>query len=53
MLESVIYARDHFLHLSSQNDDITPDQTESIVIFPSHAYLVCYFLFDFSLNLII
>jgi hypothetical protein len=45
MLESVIYARDHFLHLSSKNDDITPDQNESIVIFPSHAYLVCY-LFD-------
>ena len=42
MLESVIYARDHFLHLPSPNDDITPDPSESIIIFPSHAYLVCY-----------
>ena len=41
MLESVIYARDHFLNLSSRNDDIS-DPNESIVIFPSHAYLVCY-----------
>ena len=41
MLESVIYARDHFLRILSENDDITSDQNESIVIFPSHAYLVC------------
>ncbi|CAF2070854.1 unnamed protein product [Rotaria magnacalcarata] len=41
MLESVIYARDHFLNLPTRNDDITPDQNESIVIFPSHAYLYC------------
>lgn len=41
MLESVIYARDHFLHIASEQDDLTPDQNESIVIFPSHAYLVC------------
>ncbi|CAF0812862.1 unnamed protein product [Adineta steineri] len=41
MLESVIYARNHFLSLPSQNDDITPDQNESIIIFPSHAYLYC------------
>ncbi|CAF3973029.1 unnamed protein product [Rotaria sordida] len=41
MLESVIYARDHFLKLSSGNDDITSDQNESIIIFPSHAYLYC------------
>ncbi|CAF0728862.1 unnamed protein product [Rotaria sp. Silwood1] len=41
MLESVIYARDHFLNLSSRNNDITPEQNESIVIFPSHAYLYC------------
>lgn len=34
MLESVIYARDHFLKKSEQDD--------SINIFPSHAYLVCY-----------
>lgn len=39
MLESVIYARDHFLRSSLQNDDIS-DQNESIMIFPSHAYLV-------------
>lgn len=42
MLESVIYARDHFLNVLLSNDDITPDQNESIFIFPSHAYLVCY-----------
>ena len=42
MLESVIYARDHFLHIASEQDDLTPDQNESIVIFPSHAYLVCW-----------
>ena len=42
MLESVIYARDKFLSLPTRNDDNTPDQNESIVIFPSHAYLVCY-----------
>ncbi|CAF0731587.1 unnamed protein product [Adineta steineri] len=41
MLESVIYARDHFLHSSLQNDDNTPEPSESIVIFPSHAYLYC------------
>ncbi|CAF0850936.1 unnamed protein product [Rotaria sp. Silwood1] len=41
MLESVIYARDHFLHTSLQNDDNTSEQNESIVIFPSHAYLYC------------
>ena len=35
MLESVIYARDHFLHPT--------DDSESIHIFPSHAYLVCLF----------
>ena len=40
MLESVIFARDRFLRLPSPNDDNTPDQTESIVLFPSHAYLV-------------
>ena len=40
MLESVIYARDHFLRLPSPNDDNTPDQMESIALFPSHAYLV-------------
>ena len=45
MLESVIYARDHFLHIASEQDDLTPDQNESIVIFPSHAYLVCWRLF--------
>ncbi len=33
MLESVIYARDHFLR-SSESD-------ASTLIFPSHAYLVC------------
>ncbi|CAF3677628.1 unnamed protein product [Rotaria socialis] len=41
MLESVIYARDHFLRSSVQNDDNTSEQNESIVIFPSHAYLYC------------
>ncbi|UJR25455.1 hypothetical protein I4U23_006802 [Adineta vaga] len=41
ILESVIYARDKFLSLSSRNDDTTPDQNESIIIFPSHAYLYC------------
>ncbi|CAF1543740.1 unnamed protein product [Rotaria magnacalcarata] len=41
MLESVIYARDHFLRSSIQNDDSTSEQNESIVIFPSHAYLYC------------
>ncbi|CAF0851993.1 unnamed protein product [Rotaria sordida] len=41
MLESVIYARDHFLHTSLQNDDNTSEQNESIIIFPSHAYLYC------------
>ncbi|UJR23442.1 hypothetical protein I4U23_026447 [Adineta vaga] len=42
MLESVIYARDHFLHISSSsNDDKTPEPIESIVMFPSHAYLYC------------
>jgi hypothetical protein len=40
MLESVIYARDHFLRTSLQNDDNTPEPDESIMIFPSHAYLV-------------
>ena len=41
MLESIIYARDHFLQRSSEHDDLTPDQNESISLFPSHAYLVC------------
>ncbi|CAF1390386.1 unnamed protein product [Adineta ricciae] len=41
ILESVIYARDKFLSLPSPNNDITPDQNESINIFPSHAYLYC------------
>lgn len=40
MLESVIYARDHFL--SKTNDP------ETIQIFPSHAYLVSSFIcFEF------
>lgn len=42
ILESVIYARDHFLNLSSRNYDMSPDPIESILIFPSHAYLVSY-----------
>jgi hypothetical protein len=46
MLESVIYARDHFLLPSLQNDDNTPGQDESILIFPSHAYLVCIFILN-------
>ena len=37
MLQSVIYARDHFLHTSEDED--------TIKIFPSHAYLVCYYFF--------
>lgn len=40
MLESVIYARDHFLRASKTDDDNTPEPGESIAIFPSHAYLV-------------
>ena len=40
MLESVIDARDRFLDIRSDEDDFSGDQTESIVIFPSHAYLV-------------
>ena len=40
MLESVIYARDHFLQISLENEDLTFEHNESIVIFPSHAYLV-------------
>ncbi|CAF1432650.1 unnamed protein product [Adineta ricciae] len=41
MLESVIYARDHFLQKLSSNEDNTPEPAESIMMFPSHAYLYC------------
>ena len=40
MLESVIYARDRFLPKLSSNEDNTPEPVESIMMFPSHAYLV-------------
>lgn len=53
MLESVIYARDHFLRLPSPNDDNTPDQMESIALFPSHAYLVRLIDHRFSLIFIL
>ena len=36
MLESVIYARDHFLSIDQQQEDAK----ESIFMFPSHAYVV-------------
>jgi len=38
MLESIIYARDHFLR---KTDDEDEEQASSPVIFPSHAYLYC------------
>ena len=40
MLESVIYARDHFLAATFQSDEERSEKADSILIFPSHAYLV-------------
>lgn len=42
MLESVIYARDHFLcQVSSPSTTTASETNDSILIFPSHAYLYC------------
>lgn len=40
MLESVIYARDHFLSVTFQTDEERSEKADSILLFPSHAYLV-------------